>query len=137
MSDHLFCYGTLMEPRVLKMITGKEFTLKKATLPDYQRYRVKGEDYPGVVQKAGEGTDGMLCLGVTASHLKKLDQFEGDLYRRQLVKVNGPYNRTVNAWCYIVPRRAAMRLSKEAWEFEQYFEKFMRRYNLPLEPKDG
>ena len=135
MSDHLFCYGTLMEPRVLQMITGKEFNFQKASLPDYCCYRVKGEDYPGVVQKAGECTEGRLCLGVTASHLKKLDRFDGELFRRQLVRVNGPYNRTVNAWCYIVPKRTSMRLSKESWEFEQYYEKFMKRFNLPLEPK--
>ena len=134
MSDHLFCYGTLMEPRVLQMVTGKDFTLQDATLIGYSRYLVKGADYPGVVQNPAGETVGKLCLGVTASHLKSLDRFEGDLYRRQLVKVKGHLGRTVNAWCYIVPRRAAMRLTKQEWVLEDYRVQFMKRYNIPLLP---
>jgi len=133
MSDHLFCYGTLMEPRIMQLVTGKEFTLQKASLSGYSRYVVKGADYPGVVQDPAGEVQGMLCLGVTASHLKKLDRFEGDMFRRQLVRVKGPYNRTVNAWCYVVPRRAAMRLSKNEWSLEEYREKFLRRHNIPLD----
>jgi len=132
MSDHLFCYGTLMEPSIIRMVTGKEFTLQKAVLSGYSRYVVKGADYPGVVQNSVGEVDGVLCLGVTGAQLKKLDRFKGELFRRQLVRVKGPHSRVVNAWCYVVPRRASMRLSKESWSLVEYREKFMRRYNLPL-----
>ncbi|OUS32395.1 hypothetical protein A9Q99_00985 [Gammaproteobacteria bacterium 45_16_T64] len=130
MSDHLFCYGTLMEPRILEAVTGKQLMLQKAELEGYARYLVKGEDYPGVVQESGGLTEGKLCLGITARDLKIIDRFEGDLYRRQLVRVKAAYNRTVNAWCYVVPRRASMRLSKQGWELDDYRDKFMRRHGM-------
>lgn len=130
MSDHLFCYGTLMEPRILEAVTGKQFTLQDAALEEYNRYLVKGEDYPGVVKEPGGLTEGKLCLGVTARDLAVLDRFEGELYRRQLVRVKAPYNRTVNAWCYVVPRRAAMRLSTQSWALEDYRDRFMKRHGI-------
>ena len=134
MSDHLFCYGTLLESQIMRMVIGKEYTMQDATLLGYSRYLVKGGDYPGVVQNPQGEAEGKLCLGVTSSDLKKLDRFEGELYRRQLVRVKAPYNRTVNAWCYVVPRRSSMRLSKKEWSLEEYRMKILKRYNLSLEP---
>lgn len=59
-----------------------------AVLHGYQRHRVRGADYPGIVP-APESTSvlGTLVSGLTDGDIHRLDMYEGDEYTREGVSV--------------------------------------------------
>ncbi|KAH7032897.1 uncharacterized protein B0I36DRAFT_320295 [Microdochium trichocladiopsis] len=93
-----FFYATLMAPEVFFTVCYRSATqdvavLKSlhdfhpAILPGYSRRRVKYADYPGITADADHEVRGMYVTGLTAANMYKLDQFEGDEYVRETVKV--------------------------------------------------
>ncbi|KAK3293586.1 uncharacterized protein B0H64DRAFT_444839 [Chaetomium fimeti] len=93
-----FFYDRLMYPEVFyKVCYGKQnpgeatrnlHTFKPASIDGYQRYSVKGADYPGITPTTNRTTSGTLVTGLTAANLKKLDNFEGSGFERKSVTVN-------------------------------------------------
>lgn len=129
MTGHrLFCYGTLQDPAVFRRVTGKHADYQVATLDGFVRYRVAGADYPGVIKAAIEGVviEGLLASRLGNRELKLLDSFEGELYERVMVRVNNGV-RIQDAWLYVIKSRYKNRLTEEAWDFERYRERFIKR----------
>lgn len=68
-------------------------TFRPAVLHGYRRHRVRDADYPGIVPIPSPDCSktsvvGTLVSGLTDGDIYRLDQFEGDDYRRQKVQVH-------------------------------------------------
>ncbi|CAG8588132.1 4433_t:CDS:2, partial [Dentiscutata heterogama] len=92
-----FLYGTLIFPEVIGRILsdgGKEkITVDlnsgaPAVLKGYKRYQVHGAWYPAIIKSnENDETKGVFLKGLSYNDILKLDDFEGDQYKRIDVKV--------------------------------------------------
>ncbi len=105
MIQRLFVYGTLGPGRpnehVLTAIGG---TWDEASVNGYLKQQGWGADmgYPGIVlDDTGDEIKGFIFRSDTLDdHWDKLDDFEGDEYRRVLIKVKTKDNTSVEAYIY-------------------------------------
>ena len=112
----VFTYGTLTFPAVISALCGKKYVSELATLRGYARYIVRRQVYPGALEEHGQSIDGRLYYGLSPGAVQALDAFEGELYQRQLAKVDIDDGPTISAYVYIVPPNLAFRLSDEPWD---------------------
>lgn len=118
--QRLFCYGTLQVPQVMARMAGREFPHRVAVLPGYTSLRVCGTAYPGIVARPGAVTAGVVYSGLTAVHLRRLDRYEGILYRRRRVRVENDAGCPLETWVYVIAEPYRHRLSDEPWDFEAF-----------------
>eukprot|EP00543_Licmophora_paradoxa_P000375 CAMPEP_0202442968 /NCGR_PEP_ID=MMETSP1360-20130828/2322_1 /ASSEMBLY_ACC=CAM_ASM_000848 /TAXON_ID=515479 /ORGANISM="Licmophora paradoxa, Strain CCMP2313" /LENGTH=161 /DNA_ID=CAMNT_0049058507 /DNA_START=75 /DNA_END=560 /DNA_ORIENTATION=+ len=102
----LFVYGTLMSPRVLKILIGRvPGILQPVVLNHHCRHPVIDEVFPGMIPGVGS-TTGVLLQGLSPNELTVLDWFEGDEYTRKDVEVQKILSdelapRKFSTQCYI------------------------------------
>jgi gamma-glutamylcyclotransferase (GGCT)/AIG2-like uncharacterized protein YtfP len=86
MKEHLFVYGTLMEPDVQKRVFGRTALGKPDTLTGYKKcsIRLGSSVYPIIKSEAGSAVEGIV-IEVTLAELKLIDRYETDVYRRKKV----------------------------------------------------
>lgn len=89
-----FFYGTLMAPEVLHRVchgssspdnpifATHNLKTYPAILPNHQRHRVKGADYPAILPHPTSAVRGTYVTGLTDSDIWRLDIFEGSEYER-------------------------------------------------------
>ena len=118
----IFTYGTLMFPLVMKAVTGREFPLKKARVRNCARFKVKGESYPGLTPLKGAETEGVLYVDVDALSVRRLDDFEGELYERAEIPAHTLGGESLTAQTYVIKAQYRDRLSSEEWD-PRHFEK--------------
>lgn len=131
MADCCFTYGSLMCPDIMSAVAGLALAGEPGVLAGHARHPVADEDYPGVVADPNGRVDGVLYRGLDAGALARLDRFEGEMYRREAVRVN-LVGETVTAWCYIVRDAYRDRLLPGEWRFDDFLAegkaRFMARY---------
>jgi gamma-glutamylcyclotransferase (GGCT)/AIG2-like uncharacterized protein YtfP len=120
MTTDLFAYGTLMFEDILQLVTGCSLHGVRAVLRDYQRFLVRGEVYPAIVPRRGE-----MVVGVTYSKLpdaawKRLDVFEGEMYRCTSVSIEREDGGISQAQTYVVKPGFAGRLTTTPWNPEDF-----------------
>ena len=86
--QHLFVYGSLLFPEIVKGLTGRTFRSIPAILPGYKRYSVEGADYPAIVKKNDARVEGKLLFDVDSKSLEIITFYEGDDYLKIPVEVN-------------------------------------------------
>lgn len=111
-----------MFPSLMKAVTGLEFPAKRARVKNYARFKVKGESYPGLTPLEGAVTEGILHLDVDALSLRRLDDFEGEIYERTEISAEALDGESLSAYTYVIKTRYRDRLSSEEWDPE-HFEK--------------
>jgi gamma-glutamylcyclotransferase (GGCT)/AIG2-like uncharacterized protein YtfP len=97
----LFVYGTLVDERRMRAVTGRCFGRRPAVLTGYERVAPPRE-FAYVVPRRGARVDGFLVDGLDAAALAALDAYEdeGRLYlRRVAVAVSG--GRRVRCQVYV------------------------------------
>ena len=109
-----------MCPDIMENVTGYLPAHTPGVLPEYTRYRITGEEYPGMVPSPGGKTPGIVYLDVSKEGLARLDQFEGDLYQRETVDILLPDGRSIEADTYVVKPEHHACLKSEAWDFETF-----------------
>jgi gamma-glutamylcyclotransferase (GGCT)/AIG2-like uncharacterized protein YtfP len=124
----LFAYGSLMCPDILAEVAGAAARAEKAELPGYGRWRVKGEDYPAVRPLAGGRVPGILYAGLPASAWTRLDRFEGDMYRRESLRVRRGDGTRVSAEVYVLRDGYAHCLDSEAWDYREFLRRGKKRF---------
>jgi gamma-glutamylcyclotransferase (GGCT)/AIG2-like uncharacterized protein YtfP len=72
------------------------------------------------VVAAGAATGGTLYLGVDASALALLDEFEDEWYERRLVRVRKAGGEMATASAYVIPDFYRHLLSAEPWDREAF-----------------
>jgi gamma-glutamylcyclotransferase (GGCT)/AIG2-like uncharacterized protein YtfP len=119
---NIFTYGSLMFPSVMKAVTGREFPARKANVKNYVRFKVKGESYPGLTPLKGAVTEGILYIGVDVLSVRRLDDFEGELYERSELSADALDGESLIAHAYVIKAQYRDRLSSDQWDPE-HFEK--------------
>ncbi|MFV0436575.1 MAG: gamma-glutamylcyclotransferase family protein [Desulfopila sp.] len=118
---HLFAYGTLMEPQIMRQVAGCVLQGVATTLHDYVRYGVRGEQYPGVVERPGSRVDGIAYLDVPAAAVQRLDRFEGKMYSREAVEVHRRDDAAVlAAMVYVFKPEYRQLLTETPWDYNQF-----------------
>ena len=108
----LFVYGTLLSARVRNLVIGRALPAIPARLSGYRRVTLSGRDYPGLVPAPQAAVEGRLVEGLGIADLARLDRYEGDEYRRCLLRVStasGPRH----AWVYLP--RPDVPVSRRPW----------------------
>jgi gamma-glutamylcyclotransferase (GGCT)/AIG2-like uncharacterized protein YtfP len=123
--DKLFVYGTLNNAYNRKLVTGRSFDTKEATLYNYRRiYPESG--YPFAVHWPGSKIEGRVVYGITPDVWKKIDDYEseGYLYIRKHVKVHVG-EQPVDADVYIGIPDAIKLYIKDGLEARDRIEEFV------------
>jgi len=118
----IFTYGSLMFPAMMKAVTGRDFSSRNARVKNHARFRVRGESYPGLTPLEGAVTQGVLHLNVDALSLRRLDDFEGEMYERTEISAEAFDGESLMAQTYLIKPQYRDRLSSEPWDPE-HFEK--------------
>lgn len=124
----LFAYGTLMFPQVFRHVTGRQAVGRPAELSGYGRYRLHGYSYPGLAPMPGERVQGVLYEGISVPQLRRLDIFEGRIYRRQKVRIQDVRGRSVMAWTYVIPVRHRALLGRRSWDARLFSRRHIQRF---------
>lgn len=125
MQTFLFCYGTLMAPRLMAAVIGRRVRPEPAILAGYRSARLCGRDYPGVWRDTTAEVSGCCYRLIHRRELGRADRYEGRLYRRKRVTVSttsGP----LLAWVYL-PRGPRARRGGH-WSTSDFERRTLRRY---------
>jgi gamma-glutamylcyclotransferase (GGCT)/AIG2-like uncharacterized protein YtfP len=117
-----------MVPAVFQRIVGRALPGRDALLPGYRRCAIRGKCYPGVAARPGERTAGVLYEGLEAAELRRLDDYEGRLYRRIQVSVEVGDGEALAAWCYVMHPRHRHRLIARDWSVEEFRHRSLKSY---------
>lgn len=108
------CYGTKAPPAAIQAL----HTFYPAVLADYCRRRIHYADYPGIVAEAGKSVRGVYVTGLTTANMKKLDDYEGNEYKTDTVRVRldeGDEKET-RTYVYLRPEQ----MEDKEWDFEAF-----------------
>lgn len=84
---HIFVYGSLLFPELVTALTGNSFIYSPAILYGFKRFRVKGCDFPAIIEETRSKTEGLLIENVDEKSMEILSFFEGDEYREEKVTI--------------------------------------------------
>jgi gamma-glutamylcyclotransferase (GGCT)/AIG2-like uncharacterized protein YtfP len=117
---HLFAYGTLQHPLILSSILGREPEQEPADLKGYARYRIRDEDFPGIVPEENARVDGTVFLDIQDEEWVMLDRYESELYVRDIVTIERKSGNEQMAFAYIIPPQNRHVLTTESWDLNHY-----------------
>ena len=127
MPSHIFTYGSLMFPQVWHRVVRGDYRSAPARLDGHVRFAITGETYPGMVARPGMSVEGVLYFDVSPVDVSALDAFEGDDYRRHMVRVSLASGEAVEAGTYIY--LPTQKLSESPWLPEAFqMERFIGSY---------
>ena len=113
----LFAYGTLLFPDVLRLVAGRSLVGEPCALDRFVRRRVIGEIFPAIVEgDDGDRVSGILYIGLDQRAWERLDRFEGELYERREVTLDGQRA----AFTYVLGSRGVIVSAPEPWDPEAF-----------------
>ena len=118
----IFVYGTLMCKDIYQSVSRTAPKAQKATLKGFRRFAIKDEYYPGVIEQKGFNVEGLVYGNVPEQSWVLLDNFEGDMYKREEVKVQLESGKTVDAFVYVVKPEYTHLMETSDWSFEKFVE---------------
>lgn len=119
----LFTYGTLMDADIMASVCGHRGQTIAAHLKHYQCKQVKNEAYPAIIAKPMKKTKGLLYRNIPDIAITKLDAFEGDQYRREIVTVHLANGKRQPAYCYVWLNEYRALISTKDWSFDAFIKK--------------
>lgn len=117
---HLFAYGTLMCADIMQEVSGTLPKHRRGVLAGYARFRVRGQAYPGLIQREGHRVDGVVYLDVPAPAFERLDRFEGEMYARRTVSIDMECGGRLTAETYVIRPEYIDRLEDVEWDFSEF-----------------
>jgi hypothetical protein len=124
-----FFYGTLLDPAVRRLVLGAgagRLRLEPARLAGYRRCAQRAETAPVILRRAGGLVRGLLCRGLDARALARLEHFEGAGYRRVSLKVRQGRGRSRRAFAFIGAERGAAPV--RSWRFDIWRRRHKRAF---------
>ena len=118
--QNLFTYGSLMCEDIMSAVSGGPHSHTPAVLPQYRRFLVKNEQYPGVVPSDGGLVEGIVYHGISPAIWLRLDRFEGEMYSRCPVMVLYENGDEAQVYCYVFKTEFRHHLTDEEWDFETF-----------------
>ncbi len=125
---HCFAYGTLMFEDIMREVSGCRLTGISGVLRGYVRRCVKGEQYPGLVADSDGRVRGVVYRNVPSAAWRRLDRFEGEMYTRELVRIELADGATVLAGTYVVRRVFRGRLDLSEWDAQGFLRNGKARF---------
>ncbi|BAU62655.1 hypothetical protein STA3757_00050 [Stanieria sp. NIES-3757] len=132
-SVNIFCYGSLMYPKVWDLVVEGKYQQQQARIFGYGRKKIKNEEYPGLIStKQEDFVEGIVYFNVSFQDLKRLDLFEGNQYIR--IRVNCLLADTflVETQTYMINPHQQSIVENEDWNQEKFaqwgLEKFLNKY---------
>lgn len=125
---HLFAYGTLMCPDIMREVSGVSLVHVRAALNGYRRWCVRGEEYPALVPDGDGRVEGVLYRGVPDCAWQRLDLFEGDMYTRTGVDVGIGTSTTLGAQTYVVRPEYVWQLDRREWSLDGFLREGKKRF---------
>lgn len=129
MQNSLFCYGTLMVPKIINRVTQRVVQPgTPAELQDFGCFKVRQQTFPGIRPANGKTTYGILYRELTTADIKHLDRYEGYLYSRERVTVSTPSNDHTT-WCYLIKPEYYPELLPEMWDYQHFLNIDLANFN--------
>ena len=120
-----------MSSDIMYRVAGCPADFVPATLKDFHRSRIRGEEYPGIIARLGAEVEGILYRDLSPKAIARLDTFEGAQYSRQEVQVmtqHGP----CPAMAYVIKSEYSDLLTGELWSYSHFLTvgkaKFLEAY---------
>ena len=126
--NHLFVYGTLLFPQVMRAITGRDCTGEPAALDGYARFAVRKQVFPGIVEMPGGQVEGILYRDIGDTDFSRLDEFESDIYFRRQVTVSLGDRSCIHAYTYVVASDFRHLLDDRCWDPDHFQEAHLDAY---------
>jgi len=123
----VFAYGTLCVREIMERIVGRPHALLPAVLQGYSRRSLKDRAYPALVHDPSTSTRGMLYLGLSDEELRKLDDYEGREYDRELVEAETRHGPT-SCFVYVLSPRHAKLALQEIWDLGKFLDDHVSQY---------
>ena len=95
---------------------------------NWARYRVRGSEYPGIIQQPDSVVTGKVYWGLDEVAMEKLDQFEGDKYERVLVQVTLADGSLEEAYAYAIREDCQKMLSTDPWDFDRFLQNGLEKF---------
>jgi len=124
----IFTYGTLALPVVLQAVTGRLFSSEEASLPGFERFGVRGEVFPGLLETGRGETEGRVYFGLDDATLGVLDRFEDCLYERRTLDVVRVDGAVLAADAWVVADRHAHLLDGSPWDLAAFRRRDLAAY---------
>jgi gamma-glutamylcyclotransferase (GGCT)/AIG2-like uncharacterized protein YtfP len=119
---HVFTYGSLIFPAMMEAVTGRVPSSGPARLSGFTRFSLLDRDYPGIVLRDAGVTLGRVYFDVFAAELERLDDFEGEEYRRERVRVVLSAGDVVDAFVYVLRPECSGLVNDAPWDPERFLE---------------
>lgn len=104
----------------------------QATLSNFFRSKIRDKEYPGIVPQPGAMVPGVLYFDLSTEAIRRLDVFEGELYRREDVEVITGNHGSATAMTYVIKPQYRDLLTDKEWSFTYFLavgkEKFEASY---------
>ncbi len=123
-----FTYGSLIFPEVMQVVCGRPLANVRAAALRIRCEALHGAIYPGAVQDPDASASGRLYEGLGPAELARLDEFEGDLYDRVVVRVETAAGVPHAAWVYLVRPPHRHRLAGNPWDSGRFAERELAAY---------
>ncbi|AUZ85825.1 gamma-glutamylcyclotransferase family protein [Methylophaga nitratireducenticrescens] len=117
---NLFVYGTLMDPEIMRKVSGQKHTSKVATLDGFMRKKIKDEVFPAMIPQQGSRVAGLVYFNVPTESQRRLDQFEGAIYQKEEVLIFDDKNQPLRAQTYVLSEKYLNLLSEQDWDFDEF-----------------
>ena len=126
MTSNVFTYGSLMFPEVWQRVVSGRYRSASAVVEHHVRLAIRGETYPGMIERAGCRVTGVVYYEVDPQDVACLDHFEGGEYRRaSLVALAEEIEIPVEAYLF----EATQRLLETDWQPETFqMQRFLDSY---------
>jgi gamma-glutamylcyclotransferase (GGCT)/AIG2-like uncharacterized protein YtfP len=112
---NLFVYGTLLSNKIWKSIVNREYSSDSAVLKGYARKKVKGKNYPGLIEQDGSVVEGKIYYDISEEDFRKLDAYEGEEYARTKVSVQLSSGKSIESFTYLFKKEYFGKLTKSEW----------------------
>lgn len=121
MNTSVFTYGSLMFDEVWQRVVRGHYRKCTAVLWGYRLCPLRNEMFPAIVQGgADDQVSGFLYSHINAQDLLRLDNFEGDYYRRETVMVSTANQQQCAALVYVLRDEFLDVLGDGVWDAKQF-----------------
>lgn len=112
-----FVYGTLRDMEVRTGVLGHPVSATPCVARGWQTVYYPGELYPALVTADDHSVEGLLLESLSEADQRRLDAFEGDQYRRDIMSVEGAVG-TIAALAYFPTAQIAA--DAPEWRFADW-----------------
>ena len=104
----------------MQAVTGRCYVPEPASLDGYARFAIRKQVFPGIVARQGEQVAGLVYRNIDTADFLRLDDFESDIYFRELVTVILEDQSHTSAFTYIVSSDFHHLLDNSDWDPEYF-----------------